>query len=373
MSCELVRRNFKIKEIDPKWFANNCGLTKIDLSYNQISIIPNETFKSNKLLTILILSHNNIRVLESCLKPLSLLKVLDLSFNKIKHISKTTLKSNTQLDVLYLNSNRLIGLKSKSFKNLTSLRYLNLSRNRLDNLKLSLKPLIKLQHLDISLNEIITIQNPFFATNNSLKTLQLHSNPLTVINRKFLKKMQYLCAINLSNTYILNLDPSFFENNHYLEELSLNNCVFENYTDLFSGMRNLTILSLAFDNIHESDIQIAFRDLKKLRSLNLGSNRLMVLDNNNILCENDKLQVLNLENNCYLQTLTVDFFTNLVNLHTLNMVGCDVHRHVNFDMFQFNKRLRKLSLSYAFEFTGRLPGTIDALATKKKLTLSIRP
>lgn len=102
----------------------------LDLSNNQISIIPEQSLSRNRKLRVLLLQNNNITVLEhGCFSPLEFLQKLDLSSNQISSLSEGFSLGLVFLRELQLAHNRLTTLDSRSFLHLDGLQRLNLTGN----------------------------------------------------------------------------------------------------------------------------------------------------------------------------------------------------------------------------------------------------
>lgn len=81
-----------IAEISRNSFAHAANLVKLDLSHNQITIVPNNTFELAPKVEIIDLSFNQIGLdgsAEYAFENCTSLKQLDLSNNKITYISHT--------------------------------------------------------------------------------------------------------------------------------------------------------------------------------------------------------------------------------------------------------------------------------------------
>ncbi|KAM4699379.1 transforming growth factor beta activator LRRC32 [Discoglossus pictus] len=106
-------------------------LTYLDLSYNEIQVIPEDFFITMPSLRFLNLSRNCLEVFSlGEIVTLNSLAILDLSFNNIRNLSLPP-NSLQSLQELYLQNNFLQNLDSTIFQRLSSIRMIDLERNNI--------------------------------------------------------------------------------------------------------------------------------------------------------------------------------------------------------------------------------------------------
>ncbi|XP_076388458.1 uncharacterized protein LOC100876882 isoform X2 [Megachile rotundata] len=159
--------------IYPETFVNLTSLEVAILDYNMLDTIP---FKTPLNLTVLSMDCNNIMCLSAySFVNLIYLKKLSLAGNVISCIATDTFQSQEMLEELYLNDNQLNYLPEYWGRYLKSLRYMNLSGNKL------------------------TIINYMFDTPNMpLEALYLDGNPLKYIKPNALKVVPQNVTIYLN-------------------------------------------------------------------------------------------------------------------------------------------------------------------------------
>ncbi|KAF5272203.1 hypothetical protein FQA39_LY01285 [Lamprigera yunnana] len=150
----------------------------LDLSYNELSEIPDNVFHFIVQLKTLNISNNNLRVLHpNSFYNLILLEELDISYNDLYKINPVTFQYFNNLINLQLGSNDFEYLDLEKWNNLSSLKILNISGN-------NLKSVDFLYHFS-------------FASN--LTELYLNDNNLTQLNSFALRKhVPALERINIS-------------------------------------------------------------------------------------------------------------------------------------------------------------------------------
>ncbi|XP_044765323.1 carboxypeptidase N subunit 2 [Coccinella septempunctata] len=158
-SVETLNISFNaIKSIETNSFSRLDRIIVLDLSYNRLTTIEKTTFKKNERLKSLYLSHNYLR--------------------KIKGISSDS------LELLDLNFCEINSLTQYSLTNLPALTELHLVRNQISHIPDNIEA-PHLVYLDISYNDISSLNNATFASLRSLRFLVLSGNKLTTLDPKF--------------------------------------------------------------------------------------------------------------------------------------------------------------------------------------------
>ncbi|KAM9337151.1 uncharacterized protein ABDE67_018456 [Symphorus nematophorus] len=157
-------------------------VTGFDLSANNITKIEVLDFKNLSRLTQLDLNRNYISQIEpGAFRDLISLKKLNLNNNRLGHLGEDLFNGLRNLAVLRMNNNR-VNAVTTSFKSLTSLEFLDISKNRLKQLT---KVHCIIQHLP-NLRELYMWKNEFTTfhswelTNSSLKltAIDMSQNPI---------------------------------------------------------------------------------------------------------------------------------------------------------------------------------------------------
>jgi len=141
-----------ITKIPEDFFVGMDNLVSLDLSFNNLSSLPNSIGGLINLVS-LDLSFNRLSFLPDSIGQLTRLELLDLSSNRLSSLPES-IGSLINLRTLILRWNRLSSLP-ESIGSLINLRTLILRWNILTSLPNSIGELINLEHLNISDNKIL--------------------------------------------------------------------------------------------------------------------------------------------------------------------------------------------------------------------------
>ncbi|CCD72543.1 LRRCT domain-containing protein [Caenorhabditis elegans] len=255
----------------------------LDVSYNEIRFIDNDVFKPFTNLTKLYLSHN---VLQTVKKDVfdaakNTLHRLDLGYNRIKVVSDNSFDTLSKLKVLSLDGNPIKAWRKEMFKGLDSLEELSLDNCNIENLpadifeylpklvKLSLREnpleeipavvahLKSLKDIDLSVTNLTEIRDHAFAGDSDLEEIILEKMPFLTVVRDC-----GFCGLPQLKTLILN-------DNKYLQELHPNAF---GYIKSQPGHKSAAITSLQIHNSNISTISEHMVDYDNLKTFQVGGN-----------------------------------------------------------------------------------------------------
>lgn len=150
-------------------------------------------------LTLLDLSHNNLKTIPEEIYKLSSLKSLRLGYNKLTSLPDS-LTQLANLRELELPDNNLGGFYSEgTVLRLDSLSYLNLSNNNISSIPTTLRQLPGLSTLHISHNNLTDIREICREEFSNLKVLDISNNKITEIPNAlayFLTELNFLNLVN---------------------------------------------------------------------------------------------------------------------------------------------------------------------------------
>lgn len=245
----------KLKKLNSASFNNLVKLVELDLSNNEIELIPNDIFEELQFLDTLSLRHNHLRnpTLDT-FYGLNKLISLDISYNRITFIMLGALDEMKQLRTLDISHNALVDMQLGLFDQLKRLEHLNLSDNLLNGFLLGIfDELEHLTTLNLSGNRIVFMPLGLFDRSPKISNLDLSRNNLTEIPLGMFD--------SLKNTKVLSLAGN-----------KLNNLI----NGVFDQMKNLTTLDISSNNLPSITLG-TFSSLGELKHLNLSHNNLETL------------------------------------------------------------------------------------------------
>ena len=240
----------------------------------------NNYCESNELKHELKCRNNNKELIDLILNELITIEIksLDLSFNKLDNIN-IEIKSIIKLN---LSNNRLLILKENQFSKLN-----------------------KLEILDLSYNELFYIElNAFYGLNNVLQVLYLQNNHLTELYQNNLDNLQQLKYINFDSNKINKIRNNVFTSMTNLQNISFQYNRLETIeAEAFKGLKNLQDLSFNRNKLTSFDHVILE---SQLENLNLSFNKFTSF----IVNENAINSAITID----LSSNNLDYFTDLTNL-----------------------------------------------------------
>ena len=259
------------------------GVQKLYLTRNQIKVINEDAFKNFTNLTELDLSHNVLNesqiVKSVCLN--ATLKRLHLDENPIEEMSSETFNCPVQaisilsLQILTITGCGIRNIAENTFFDFEKLTDLDLDRNKLTNLKL-LEPLSGLRNLSLAYNNIQDVSIFNRSANNSLVSLCLDGNPVTMPKTGFLSSLQQLQCLSMQNMPKMAALPPL--NLKALQTLQIGGNKFSvRDTDAFQNIRGLRTLNMTGVNLgdmSDKKLEKLFNPLANLTTLVLTNTTL---------------------------------------------------------------------------------------------------
>lgn len=344
------------------------NLRTLDLSGNQIPVMPNNGFSLLKFLEQLFISSNNINIVgEGALNGLERLQLLDMSRNKIVQLPENLFKNcSLSIRIISFHKNSISALSLGLFKNLTHLISLDLSHNQLSDIWMNnntFSGLIRLVMFNLSYNRINNLDETLFQDMYTLQVLSLEHNIIEVLQPNIFKPLSNLHTLHLSYNKLKRVDahslnglfvmnwinfshneiealhpqalrnctglqdffisynklkyvPEVLRGMHTLQTVDLEENLIEDIrpTDL-EGMSNLYGLILSGNQLKHIGNKF-FPSLPSLRILSLSGNKITNIEEG-AFSKLPKIEAIKLEDN--LLTSMTDFFTEITSLLYLNL------------------------------------------------------
>uniref|UniRef100_A0A0N5A5C4 TIR domain-containing protein n=1 Tax=Parastrongyloides trichosuri TaxID=131310 RepID=A0A0N5A5C4_PARTI len=271
-------------------------IENLDLSGNKFSKIPFEIFEESfGMLTTLDVSRNGIRSINN-FGNLTRLQSIDLSHNKIEELKSNSIERCTMLQDIGLSNNSIHKVSPDFFENQKdSLISLDLSTNLLLELPVTLSKLNRIKYINISHNQVTNIPPLTLSKLGHLTSFDGSYNRLSSIDSFVFSNCKKLKRLYLENNRISQISKDAFKEDNSLNILDLSNNYLDNFGvdgSVIEKLKSLKILS--FDNnlmeiLNWNEIPIS------LQELSIEGNRIVMIS----IIDNDKLNVkrINLKNN----------------------------------------------------------------------------
>lgn len=279
----LDASNNRLESLDNAELDALKGLLKLNLANNHLVKLPTY-FGTYKNLRTLNLSSNYLDSFPDFICELENLVDLDLSFNSIS-VLRDDVGALRSVERFVITNNRLSGVLPDAFKELVSLRELDIKYNAITSIDI-ISELPKLEVLSVDHNSV----SQFIGSFEALRNLRLNSNPVTKF--EIVQPVLTLKSLNLSNAQLASIDESF-HNILNLESLILDNNYFVSLPHHIGKLSRLEYFSIAHNNVGTLPPQIGC--LTELRVLDIRGNNLKKLPMD--IWWANKLEVLNASSN----------------------------------------------------------------------------
>lgn len=268
--------NNKLERLGERTFEGLARLELLNLEGNQLSDLPDTIFERSRLqmLENIILSNNNFEIapLKALQRQFFFVSFVDLSHNKIKEVpaDDSVMVNIKKLDLSYNP------LSEESVRNILSepktVRELNLAGTGIKKVESLETPF--LQSLNLSMNNIASIDDQVFERATLLETLDLADNQMSDFKSltKVWPKLTVLQHLDLSNNSFETIAQGDFDNLEMLKSLSiqsLEKCS-RIEKNAFKNLPNLNKLN-AYDypRLGYLDVQGILQELPGLESLDI--------------------------------------------------------------------------------------------------------
>ncbi|XP_063992032.1 protein artichoke-like [Diachasmimorpha longicaudata] len=222
------------------------------LSADELPEIPPSILESRTPLRVFKLNNNRLTDI-SGLEVLKQLREVHLNDNKIKIVSSGIFGNNTNLKYINFSRNEIDEAKPRAFNKLLSLTTLDLSGNKLKILpqylfslksqRLLPKVPMNLEYLDLSSNELSEIPQIIFQHLPRLRTLKMADNALETIPS--LSNSSQLEELNFSGNKLATISPDTFRDTIYLKHIDLShNKLSRIFYETFQNLMALRVLKL---------------------------------------------------------------------------------------------------------------------------------
>ncbi|KAG7309609.1 hypothetical protein JYU34_004081 [Plutella xylostella] len=329
-TLSLIFQNAKnlSSELDRKHFAGLQDLTKLLLSVNGVTNLPDNLFTDMHNLTWLNIRSNGVNLTEQLFKPLEKLETLEISHNHMTNISANLFSHLSFLRKLSLWQSNVTRFSKDLFTGVDVLEELDLSSNGLNELPPSIfNPLTKLKKLTLFSNKFSALPPNLFGNNERLDTVIIFNNDVKLqrLPRGLFSKLPNLKEVYVQRCELESIPHDVFADSAGITNISLAYNEIEILPEaIFNDQINLLELDLSHNKIRELEPKL-FSSLVKLESLKLCHNFLQEISGSTF-SSLLSLIYLDVEEN-RLKTITSYLFSNNKQRMSINMA----HNSLSFD------------------------------------------
>ncbi|KAJ9585990.1 hypothetical protein L9F63_020367 [Diploptera punctata] len=336
----------------------NVGLEVLDLSANDIIIMPDNGLSSLRSLQKLYIEDNSLSsIADRALVGLASLQVLNASSNILVALPPEMFQSTRDIKEIYLQNNSISVLAPGLLEGLDQLLILDLSSNELTSNWVNrdtFSGLVRLVVLNLAHNDITRLDSHVFQDLYSLQMLNLEDNSIEVIADGAFSTLSNLHALTLSHNHLVQLESFHFTGLYVLNQLFVNNNNIKHiHPRTFENCTNLQDLGLSGNALTE--VPAGIGHLRYLKMLDLGENRISKLVNSSFDGLDQLYGVRLIDNE--LENISRDAFSALPSLQVLNL-ACNKIKVVDKGAFGTNPTMRALRLD------GNLLTNIDGVFTQ---------
>lgn len=328
-----------LRYVDTRWFAGAASIRTLDLSYNGITWIANSFSVMPRLLQ-LDLSHNSISNITSLtFQGAYSLAKLYLSDNMISDIAWDAFRHLLFLRTLDLNANRLwnsTALRQCFHGSVERMSVLLLQRNNLTELLDNMFQLVptymtQLRAVDLSFNQITSIDPSAFRDMDQLELVQLWGNRLSGIEDGTFDKLPSLQYLWLQENRLESVPYDMAPGS--VRWLSLTGNLLSEFPRLSKPLPRLQEFHLADNNIRHLTAAMV-QHLPAVKTFNMSSNRLETLGPGTF-AGMTSLVGLDLSTNHLNLNFSVDYLGNQHNLLLVNLSRNHITSAENLFLYQF--------------------------------------
>ena len=342
----------RFKEVNPRQFRRFSNLVELDLSWNVIIHLNNDSNTEISTLRVLDISYNRrLQDLNSAFfAGIPNLQWLSISHNSLAVSMFKGLQNLTYLD---MNSNQLINVNSTPFMELEYLEDLNLGvcwlQNLSDTMFTGLSNLLK---LNLKGNHLYDLPSGVFVRLTKLKVLDLSYNFLDHLSSGLFVGLSKLKVLDLSSNFLFHrtsFPSDIFQPLIHLEDVNLllDRVRYPNYTYMDKQISKIpTLKRLHITGAPNTKFGPGFTVLKNLEYLEISGNLSEI--NNETFFNLRYTHSLTLSlGSCQFSSISQNAFTILKNLTSLdlhyNTVLCKWDLRVNLITAICNSRVKYLT------------------------------
>ncbi|XP_013173415.1 PREDICTED: slit homolog 2 protein [Papilio xuthus] len=326
--------------------TEKCGdnLLILDLSKNVIDTLPPGLLSGLKRLQKLYLQGNGLNsVADRSLEGLISLTTIRFSDNQLTSLPPELFSDTKELKEIYLNNNTITVLAPGLFSDLFQLLVLDLSHNELTSDWINTSTftgLKRLVYLDFSHNRVSKMEIALFRDLHNLQILKMQDNFIEHISENVFISLSNLHTLILSNNRLTNIESYAFVGMRVLTVLSIDsNRISKIHPHAFRNCSTLQDLHINGNRLDE--VPIALKDIPQLKTLDLGENLIVSIENASFMTMQQMYGLRLTENN--IGNISKGVFDKMTSLKILNLSRNKIHK-IEAGAFDGNINLQAIRL-----------------------------
>lgn len=229
-----------------KLLKNLVNLKRLLIRKLPIDFVPGNFFLKMKSLEAFYFDKPEFQILErKNLNNLSNIKEIFFDDSVFEEIMEDAFQDCISVKSMFLNIHKVIELKKKTFWNLKNLDILTIYGGSFKSIPVEMLNGVNLTELSIVHSKLDSLDETFFETLESLRTLDFSDNQIVVLPENIFKPLVNVKTINFKNCKIENLPFVLFENNLMIEEIDFSDNRLKSIDVDFTKLSKLRILSLS--------------------------------------------------------------------------------------------------------------------------------
>lgn len=274
-------------------------------------------------------------------------KIFINKFNNVNNNDRKLMLINDYLNEICTKNGSLDNPKDNFFcQNLIQINSFDLSNNKLTKLPFKIILTRNLTSLNLSSNAFKNLEA--FDDETNLELLDLSNNQIATIDIDVFKSFPHLKHLNLNSNQLKKINIFAFDLNNQLIDLKLSNNQLDDDSIEFllfsSSLVNLEQLDLSFNKLTRLSDHI-FNNLLNLKQINLSNNQLKIINLIRLFSMNTRLADIDLSKNIDLKIYQSNESQLYTNLKHLNMAHIDLSNNNLTLINDYYPNLRYLNMS----------------------------
>ncbi|XP_045529109.1 chaoptin isoform X1 [Pieris brassicae] len=278
---KLHLTNGLISDISPDALQHLKKLRTLDLHGNRLVTLKRSQFKGLREAEVLDLSYNNLTKLDgSNIGDLTKLGWCNASHNQLPDIPRGMFARNTVIKVVHLDNNKIKKLDTNSFRGMRFLRRVYLQDNQISDVgRGTFSAVTRIGTVDLARNLITKVDFQMFQQVKYAEIINLAENKIKLIEKQAFTDL-YLATVNISHNELTSIEPGAFQNCNNMTLLDLS---YNNLTEIDKSAFDENTYAFEFQvsyNQFTDFGQIPIHNMTGIRIMNASHNAIEVIPRN---------------------------------------------------------------------------------------------